>query len=74
MKQKVTPIWYIVMTQGQRLVRKEAFPYYIMSKIVGPFGSRKRAEEHRKAREYHYGEDSVVFCHSAYYSDLTKSM
>jgi hypothetical protein len=63
------PIWYIVHGKS-RLVNKADFCYYIMSCIVGPFCSRESAEKHRKSRIYYYGENSVVYCHSGYYSDL----
>ena len=64
------PVWYVVITNGQRLVRKQDFPFQIMSRIIGPFSSRENAEKHRKSRIYAYGEGSVVFCQSAYYSDI----
>lgn len=64
------PIWYIVVTDGQRLVRKDQFPYEIMNRIIGPFISRENAEKHRQHRLYEYGKGSVVYCASGYYSDL----
>ena len=67
------PIWYIIRCDRQRLVNKKELQYEIMNRIIGPFGSRRTAEHHRQSRIYDYGEDSVVFCHSAYYSDLAEN-
>ncbi len=36
--------------------------------LAGPFFSRERAEQHRKAREYDYGKGSIVYCFSGYHS------
>lgn len=67
------PVWFIVKTSKLYTVRKSELPYQIMGRIVGPFTSRESAEAHRQSRIYEYGKDSVVYCHSAYYSDLMEA-
>lgn len=36
--------------------------------LAGPFFSRERAEQHRKAREHEYGRKSLVWCFSGHHS------
>lgn len=42
--------------------------------LAGPFFSRERAEEHRQARLYEYGEGSIVFCFSGHISQHYKDL
>lgn len=35
--------------------------------LAGPFFSRKRAEEHLRARDYEYGK-AIIYCFSGHYS------
>src|SRR5580692_6035851 len=63
-----TPQWFVVdPDEGVSLARAA-------SQFVGPFFSRKRAEEYLKRRRYDYGKDADVWCASAYYCDDYKRL
>ena len=40
----------------------------LASQITGPFFSRQEATEHLKARQHHFSQNAVVYCHSGYNS------
>ncbi len=42
--------------------------------LAGPFFSREAAERHRKAREYDYGNKSIVFCFRGHWSHQYKEL
>ena len=64
------PLWFIIAYRKPALRKFEDNIHHIMDMVIGPFTSRKNAEAHRQARIYDYGERSIVYCKSCYYSDI----